>query len=128
MNPKVWQLMQRAEEDIEAAENVLRTAHPDRAASDAYYAMFHAAEALLLSLGIELSSHNATHAAFGLHFAKTRKLAPVLHRNMIEAFNARLTADYDVTVKLQVDQVREILGQAKEFVAAAEQYLNALEK
>ena len=120
--------MGRAHEDLEAAEDVLRTTHPDRAAGDAYYAMFHAAEALLLTLGLELSTHSATHAAFGLHFSKTGKMPAHLHRNMLDAFDARLTADYDVTVKLRVEEVREILSQAKESVAAAEEYLNAAEK
>lgn len=123
MNPKVWQLLERAREDIEAAESVLRTTHPERAAGDAYYAMFHAAEALLLALGLEFSKHSATHAAFGLHFSKTGKLAPQLHRYILDAFDARPTAEYDVTVKLRVEQVQEILSWAKEFVAAAEEYL-----
>ena len=126
MNPKVWQLLERAHEDIEAAEDVLRTIHPERAAGDAYYAMFHAAEALLLTVGLELSSHSATHSAFGLNFAKTGKLDSRLHRYMINAFNARLTADYDVTVKLRLEEVQEILTQAKEFVAAADDYLRHL--
>jgi uncharacterized protein (UPF0332 family) len=122
VNPKVWQLLERAREDIEAAGDILRTAHPERAADDAYYAMFHAAEALLLSLGLETSSHSATHAAFGLHFSKTGVLNEKLHRYLINAFNARVTATYDVTVKLRLEQVQEVLSWAKEFVAAAEEY------
>lgn len=88
--------------------------------------MFHAAEAVLLALGLELSTHSATHAAFGLHFSKTGRLAPQLHRYMLDAFDARLTADYDVTVKLRVEQVQEILAHAREFVAAAEEHLQKL--
>ncbi len=52
--------------------------------------MFHAAEALLLTQEIEVSSHGAVHAAFGLNFAKTGKLPAKLH--LIDAFDARLTA------------------------------------
>lgn len=128
MSPKVWQFLERAREDLQFAEDVLKTTLPERAASDAYYAMFHAAEALLLSIGLEMSSHSATHSSFGVHFAKTGKLDPKLHRYLVDAFNARLTTDYDVTVKLGLEDVREILTQAKEFVAAAEEYLNAREK
>ena len=127
MNPKVWLLLQRAREDLQAAEDVLRTTFPERAASDAYYSMFHAAEALLLSLGLEMSSHSATHAAFGLRFAKTRKLDPKLHGYLVQTFNARLTADYDVTVRLPLEEVQVLLAQAREFVMAAEEYLHNLE-
>jgi uncharacterized protein (UPF0332 family) len=93
-------LLGRAHEDLGAAAEVLKTAHPERAASDAYYAMFHAAEALLLSIGLEFSSHAAVHAAYGVHFSKIAKLDPTFHRNLIQAYNARITSDYDVTVKL----------------------------
>jgi len=126
VNPKVWQLLERAHEDIEAAEDVFRTIHPERAASDAYYAMFHAAEAPLLSLGVETSSHSATHSIFGLQFSKTGKLDPKYHRYILDAFESRLAADYDVTVKLRLEEVQEILTQAKEFVAAADDYLRRL--
>lgn len=70
MNPKVWSLLGRAHEDLAAAGELLQGSHPEHAASAAYYGMSHAAEALLLSIGIEVSSHGATHAAFGVHFAK----------------------------------------------------------
>ena len=76
MSSKVWQLLERANEDLTAAADILNTTLPERAVTDAYYAMFHAAEALLLSEGLEHASHSATHAAFGLRFAKTSKLDP----------------------------------------------------
>jgi len=126
VNPKVWQLLGRAQEDLRAAGEVLETSLPERAASDGYYAMFHAAEALLLSEGLEHSSHAATHAAYGLLFAKTGKLDPKFHRQMLAAYDNRLTADYDVTMRLPLEEVHALIAQAKEFVAAAEQYLNAL--
>lgn len=128
MNPKVWLLLERAREDLAAAGDTLRTPRPWRAASDAYYAMFHAAEALLLSLDVEVSSHAATQAAFGQRFAKTGKLHPKLHRYLLNAFDKRISADYDVTVKLPVEDVEELVAQAREFIAAAEQYLESLGK
>lgn len=128
MNPKVWSLLARAHEDIQAAEDVLKTTLPERAASAAYYAMFHAAEALLLTIGLEMNSHSATHSNYGLHFAKTRKLDPKYHRYILDAFDTRLSTDRDVTVKLRIPEVEEQFAHAKEFVAAADAYLNALEK
>ena len=37
-----------------------------------------------------------------------------------------MTTDYDVIVKLRLDDVRTLVAEAKEFVAAAEHYLSAL--
>ena len=128
MNTKVWLLLQRAREDLGAAEDVLQIERPWRAATDAYYAIFHAAEALLLSLGIETSFHSATQAAFGQQFARTAKLVPKLHRYFLNAFDKRITADYDVTVKLRTEEVEELVRQAKEFAAAAESYPEGVER
>lgn len=125
MNPKVWLLLERAREDLAAAGDILETERPWRAATDAYYAMFHAAEALLLSLGMETSSHAATQAAFGQQFAKTARLDPKFHRYLLNAFDKRITADYDVTVKLRAEDVKTLVAQAEEFVAAAERYLES---
>ena len=126
MNPHVWLFLDRAREDLLAAADALGTPRPWRAASDAYYAMFHAAQALLLTLGLRFSSHGGTHAAFGLHFAKTGRLDPKLHRYPIDAFEARLTADYDITVHLPLENVHTMVARAKEFVAAAEAYLETV--
>lgn len=126
MNPKAWLLLDKAREDLAAAEDTLKTPRPWRAASDAYYAMFHAAEALLLSSGVETSSHAATQAAFGQRFAKTGRLDPKLHRSLLNAFDKRITEDYDVTVRLSVGDVEQLVAQARDFVSAAEQYLENL--
>jgi uncharacterized protein (UPF0332 family) len=55
-------------------------------------------------------------------------LDPKFHRYLIEAFDRRITADYDVTVRLGPEEAAEAVTQAKESAAAAEQYLNTLEK
>jgi len=123
VNPRIWLLLERAHDDLAAAADVLKTERPWRAATDAYYAMFHAAEALLLSLGIETSSHSAAQAAFGQQFAKTGRLDTKLHRYLLNAYDKRITADYDVTVKLRTDEVQALVAQAEEFVAAAEHHL-----
>jgi len=90
VNPKVWPLLGRAHEDVVVAEELLSESHPAHPASAAYYAMFHAAEALLLSLGIEVSSHSLTHAAFGVNFAKAGRVDVKLHRYLLDAFDRRI--------------------------------------
>ena len=123
MNDEIQLFLERAREDWLFAENVYRTPYPQRAASPAYYAMFHAAEALLLSIGIETKSHAATKAAFGKHFAKAGRLDSKFHRYLVDGFDARITADYDVTITVKLETVEEMIGQAREFVEAAERYL-----
>ncbi|MHB8995964.1 MAG: HEPN domain-containing protein [Armatimonadota bacterium] len=66
--------------------------------SRAYYAIFHTAEALLASLDLEFSSHQAVIWAFGREFAKTGRLDPKFHRYLRLAFDERQIADYDKEV------------------------------
>jgi uncharacterized protein (UPF0332 family) len=46
---------------------------PD-AASKIYYALFHAAQALLKSEGIDVTKHSAVESTFGYYFVKTGKI------------------------------------------------------
>jgi hypothetical protein len=123
VSPEVWLLLDKAREDLAAMKDVMATPRPWRAATDAYYAMFHAGEALLLSRGIETSSHAATQAAFGREFSRPAELDPRLHRHLINAFEKRTVVDYEVSVKLEPGDIELVARQAEEFVAAAAAYL-----
>lgn len=70
---KALKALAGARRDLEAGEAGL-------ASDRAYYAMFHAAEALLLVRELNFSSHGAVHGAFGREYAKTRELDPKFHR------------------------------------------------
>ena len=62
-------MLRLSEESLEAAKLLLERGYPAFASSRAYYAMFGAAEALLLSKELSFSKHSAVIAAFGQHFA-----------------------------------------------------------
>jgi uncharacterized protein (UPF0332 family) len=79
---------------LRSASLLLADGDYESAVSRAYYAMFHAAEALLASKGHSFSSHSAVVSAFGREFAKTGDLPTHLHRLFIEASPARQAADY----------------------------------
>ena len=95
----------------------------DSAASRAYYAMFHAAEALLLSKGLEFASHRAVQSAFGREFAKNALLPERFHRSLLDAFESRMSADYESSVGIDSETAQERLADAIEFVDAAAAYL-----
>ena len=64
-------LMERAEKTFSSAELLLREADYEGCVSRAYYAMFYAAEALLLTKNLKFSSHKGVISQFGEHFIKT---------------------------------------------------------
>jgi uncharacterized protein (UPF0332 family) len=122
MNEISESLLRKAERSIAAAET-LATTQPEFAASRAYYAMFYVAEALLAARDLHFNKHSAVHSAFGEHFAKPGLLDVKYHRWLLDAFDARLEADYEVEIDIQSDDARSLIEQAKEFSSAAQHFL-----
>ena len=116
-------LMQLAAESLAAGRLLSEQGFPRFAASRAYYAMFYAAQALLLQLGLAFSKHSAVIATFGKEFAKTGILPPELHRYMIEAEDLRHDGDYDPMTQIDPAAVSEQLSHAQSFLDAARQFL-----
>jgi uncharacterized protein (UPF0332 family) len=123
MKRKTEQLLDKAQDAIEAAELLLKGSKHSFAAGRAYYAMFYVAEALLFERGLAFRKHSGVHAAFGRHFARTHVLDPKFHRYLLAAFESRLEADYGVDIVLSASAVQEMLQQAQEFLEAARRYL-----
>ena len=116
-------LLHKAIDSIEAAEILLEIDKSEISAGRAYYAMFYIAEALLHEKELKFSKHSGVHAAFGEHFAKTKELDPKFHRWLLDAFDKRLVGDYSVDVAIDRDSAVAIINQAREFLEAAQIYL-----
>jgi uncharacterized protein (UPF0332 family) len=69
MSPPQPPWLEKSRRFLRSASALLELGDPDSAVGRAYYAMYHAAEALLLSKGLEYSSHEAVQSAYGREFA-----------------------------------------------------------
>jgi uncharacterized protein (UPF0332 family) len=114
----------RAKRWLAAAERLLRDGDLEISAAQIYYACFYLAEALLLTQGLKFSSHGQVLAQYGLLFAKTEKLDRRFHQLLLRSFRVRQTADYQVEVPVNADEVEELIEEAKAFLAAATRYLD----
>ena len=123
MNNDVQELMEQTKRSLKTAENIFKDGEVDFAGSRAYYAMFYVAEALLLQKGLSFSSHSAVMANFGKEYARTGTLHPRFHQYLIKAQDRRNIGDYAIGTHLTKEEVREMLVWAKEFIKAAENYL-----
>lgn len=123
MMPEAARLLQKARESRQAATLLAGASFRDFAAARAYYAMFYAAQALLLERGLSFSSHAAVIAAFGREFAKTGALDPRLHRYLLDAQDLRNVGDYGLERPISAAQVAEVFAWSDEFISAAEQFL-----
>ena len=113
------QLMAKARSTLGAAKALVQQGYPADAVSRAYYAIFHAASALLADKGLAFSSHQAVIAAFGKEYAKTKELDPELHRYLRVGFEDRQIADYDATAAITAEQAEQLVEWAEEFLKAA---------
>jgi len=123
MKPEVQALPRKARDSEAAAHLLLEGGFMQFAASRAYYAMFYAAQALLLAQGQTYRSHAAVIAAFGKAFAKTGLLDSKLHRYLIDAQDYRNLGDYGIEHPIPAEQVRQILEWVSIFLKNAEDFL-----
>lgn len=123
MKPETTRLIAKARASQRAAILLQTQSYLDFAASRAYYAMFYAAQALLLERGLSFSSHSAVIAAFGREFAKTGSLDPKLHRFLLDAQDMRNLGDYGIGPSITPAQLNDMLDNTEEFLATAEKAL-----
>jgi uncharacterized protein (UPF0332 family) len=116
-------LLNKAQDAVEVAEGILDMNKPDMAAGRAYYAMFYVAEALLYEKGLEFNTHGQVIGAYGKVFSKTKELDPKFHKSLRAGFDARISGDYDVDSNISNQLVADMINQAREFLEAAQEYL-----
>jgi uncharacterized protein (UPF0332 family) len=108
--------MRRAGEALGAAHALLREQFYEDSTSRSYYAMFHAASALLLIRGLGASKHKGVLSLFDRYFVKPGLVSKEMSTWIHEAFEARREADYaEVTVDPQAT-ARAVLQRADDFV------------
>ncbi len=123
MDAALWEELSRR--FLRSAEILLLDGDPDGAASRAYYAMFHAAEALLLSKGHEFSKHRAVHSAFARDFVNTGLVPVALHRALLDSYEDRLVADYDLTFRVSKEDAQRHVDSARELIAVVAAFLKS---
>jgi uncharacterized protein (UPF0332 family) len=116
-------ILDKAIENLQAAELLIKQGFAEIGASRGYYALFYIAEALLLRHGYHFSSHSAVIAGFGKEFAKTGDLDPKFHQYLIKSQEIRHTSDYSFTETISSINAEQILNWGREFLLAAEEYL-----
>lgn len=81
-----------------------------------YSACYYAATAKLISMGIEVKSHDGVRLNLGKHVVMTGILSPELGRFYSRLFSKRSTGDYDDFVNHTLETVDELLPNARLFI------------
>lgn len=116
-------ILGKAERMLRAAEGAFKDGLIESAASRAYYAAFHAIQALLKSIDQTYSKHSGVIAAFHREFVKTGVFSRRFGKALTRMVKHREIGDYSYILELDPKQVGEDIQNAKEILDSIRQYL-----
>lgn len=118
--------IEKAEKKLGVAEKLLKSDDYEDAVSRAYYAVFHAAQALLLTEGQRAESHKGVVTLFGLLFVKTGKFSRNLGKYLANLKDNRESGDYEVFSYIDRETAETAIAEAKEFLNEGKLYLKEM--
>ena len=120
--------LDQAQETLREAEILLKENALRGTVNRSYYAMYYSLLALLTSRQLSTSKHSGALSLFDREFVKTNLFPRSLSRRIRLAFNQRQTYDYGEIAEADQPTAIESLRNAKEFVAAVDQFLSEEER
>ena len=92
----------------------------DTLANRVYYAVFHAATALLIMNGLHAGSHQGVSVLFNKHFVKENLVDEKYGRLLARLENMREKSDYTCLFETTKEEVMPMIPQAKEMISIIE--------
>lgn len=123
MHSEQKQRLENAIDNVEASRLLAHQRYYNIAITRAYYAMFYAAEALLLKYGLTFRQHDPVIDHFQQLFAEAEPLFQPYQDYLREAYSARLEADYKPMNRAKADDAIQQIRRAENFVSVVEGYL-----
>lgn len=109
--------LSRAGENLRSARRNFGAGDYHSMASDAYYAAFHAATALLLRLGFEARTHGGVRMLFGREAIRKGLVPEEFGKIYTKLYDFREKADYPkAPLFIERDEAESVLGDAERFV------------
>jgi uncharacterized protein (UPF0332 family) len=121
---RIRRLMRLADQALVTAQTNLDSEDYRAAANRAYYAIFYAASAVLLTLGIERRRHSGVISAFREHFVRPGIIETEYSGIYGESLVVREDADYAVEITVGPDTVEPGLRHARRFVQRMHEHLD----
>jgi uncharacterized protein (UPF0332 family) len=115
--------VERAWEMLDVAGLNLSEGYPDSAVNRAYYAIFYAANALLVTEGLGRSKHSGVIAAFRQHFVKPGIIEIEYSRIYGRVMDDRHASDYEIEIPVEAKVAERDLAEARLFVERTERHL-----
>jgi len=113
----------RSHEEVDTARLLFANGKYKVALTRAYYAVFYAASAVLLSEGIKRSKHSGVQSAFRQSFIKLGVIEAEYSDIYGAARDARELSDYELWFMPAEEFTETVIADAEKFVARMEWYL-----
>jgi len=123
MNENISVFLEKATECLTDAQALLEKDRFTATVSRSYYAMFHAAQAALISENIEAYTHMGVNVQFQKAFIKTGKLPVISGKTFSKILDQRLKSDYEIGFKASPSDAEHTFQEASNFVSAIRDFL-----
>lgn len=125
---EIQQLIERAETRIKAAEYLFKEGFYEDAVSRAYYSMYFAASALLLSKDITVKTHKGLIIKFGLEFVNKGVVDRYYGRALQIAEELREESEYSISREIKGEETESVIEDAKKFLERIKDAIDELSR
>ncbi|MFD1144859.1 HEPN domain-containing protein [Larkinella insperata] len=117
MNDLITLLLEKSDRALEDAQYLyFERKSYEASISRAYYAMFYAAEAALLTKGETTVTHKGLSMLFSKHFIKGGLLEPEYGRMLSNVFRQRQLSDYEIRFEANAQDADLVIDNAESFI------------
>lgn len=117
--------VRKARQAMAAADRLIEAGFFDDAVSRLYYAVFHMASAVLLSVNVEVKTHAALQSLFAQHVVRAGLVAPDCSRRLAALFGVRQQVDYNRHFTIDAAGARDERARAADLMAELEAVLRS---
>lgn len=123
---KIKIILDKAEDKLKSAQILFDNGQWSDSVSRAYYGVFHAIGAVLLTRELTFSSHAQTISAFNREFIKTNLFPKEFSRYITKIETDREVGDYRIIAFITEEVAKEDLSAAKRIYSICHQFLEQL--
>ena len=113
----------RAKEELQTAELLLRNADFRSSVNRSYYSIFHAIRAVNALDGFDSSKHSGVISHFNQEYVKTGLFEKEVSKIIRNASELREQADYEDFYEASQEEAVDVFEQASRFISVVEVYL-----
>lgn len=114
----------KSEHRLKVARNLHQQEEYEDAVSRAYYSIFHAAHAALLTEGVRAKTHRGLSSLFGFHLIKNGKVPENLAKYLRNIRDDREESDYEVYSNIDKETSETAIREAEEFLNEIKAFLS----